>query len=62
MLKTEMKVDFVKKAIEGLRSQEDWEPDEVDETWQRISELLRKTGEEVCGHSKGKRKEEKETW
>ena len=46
---------------EGLRSQEDWEPDEVDEVWQRISDLLRKI-EEVYGRSKGKRKEGKETW
>ena len=56
-----MKVEFVKKAIEGLRSQENWEPDDVKEAWQRVSDLLRKTGE-VCGCSKGKRKEGKETW
>ena len=34
----------------------------MNETWQRVSDLLRKTGEEVCGRSKGKRKEGKETW
>ncbi len=62
-LKTEeVKAEFVKKAIEGLRSQKDWEPEEVEETWERVSDLLRKAGEEVCGRSKGKRKEGKETW
>ena len=57
-LKTEeVKVDFVKKAIEGLRSQEGWKPDEVDEAWQRISELLRKT--ECVGAAKGRGRKEK---